>query len=306
MSAEAEANGWIVAATDWIGLSEYDEATVAVMLLTNFTNFAMVPDRLHQGMLNTLMLNKLLTQSEFRWESVMMSAGAPMASNVSTDWHYTGNSQGGIMGGVYMAASSEVLTGVCGVPGGPYSLLLPRSTDFGTLFDILKARYPRSIDRTGMLAAIQALWDRMDPGGWAAYITNPANPLPGTPPKRVIWHYGLGDAQVTWLGAHAVAHSAGAVMFASQVHDGNETLAQFDKVPDTTVITSGNAIMGWDYGFPLVPFINVPPSDGIDAHECPRRTPAAQQQMAHFFVTGEIINTCNGPCVTTHPDGCGT
>ena len=60
-----------------------------------------------------------------------------------------------------MAASSDVSTGVLGVGGGPYALLLPRSSDFAELFDILKIRYPRSIDRMSILALMQSLWDRM-------------------------------------------------------------------------------------------------------------------------------------------------
>lgn len=36
--------------------------------------------------------------------------------------------------------STDVTRGVCGVPGGPYALLLPRSKDFNDLFLILKAR----------------------------------------------------------------------------------------------------------------------------------------------------------------------
>jgi len=121
-----------------------------------------------------------------------------------------------------------------------------------------------------------------------SYITNPNPPLPNTPSHRAIWHYGLGDAQVTWLGAHALALSAGAVMFKSQTSVGNESLAHFSFVPDDAVLTSGNAIVGFDYGFPTVPFVNVPPTDGIDAHECPRRTPSAQEMMAHFFITGAL------------------
>ncbi len=210
------------------------------------------------------------------------------------------------MGAVYMAASTEVTRGVLGVGGGPYALLLPRSTDFSTLFTLLKVNYPRSVDRMGMVALIQAIWDRMDGSGWASYISAPANTLPGTPSHRVIWHHGLGDAQVSWLGAHAIALSAGAVMFKSNVAEGNETLSQFTFVEDAAVVTSGCAIVGFDYGFPIVPFQNTPPTNGIDAHECPRRTPAAQAQMAHFFFTGEIINTCGGACVQPHPDGCGT
>lgn len=69
------------------------------------------------------------------------------------------------MGGVYMAASTDVTRGVLGVGGGPYALLLPRSSDFSELFDILKIRYPRSLDRMLILALMQTLWARMDPAG---------------------------------------------------------------------------------------------------------------------------------------------
>jgi hypothetical protein len=152
------------------------------------------------------------------------------------------------------------------------------------------------------LTLMQALWDRMDPSGWSSYIPGG---LPNTPSHRALFHYGLGDAQVTWLGCHAVALSAGAVMFESNAAMGNETLTQFNLVPDGTVVTDSSGIMGFDFGLPLVPFINVPPSSGYDAHECPRRTPQAQAQMAHFFFTGEIINTCGGKCVITPPpDNC--
>ena len=72
--------------------------------------------------------------------------------------------------------------GVCGVPGGPYALLLPRSKDFNDLFLILKARreslhaparpagagasepsslaVPRSLDRISLIGLFQLLWDR--------------------------------------------------------------------------------------------------------------------------------------------------
>ncbi len=216
-----------------------------------------MPDRLHQGMLNALVLMKLLTQSAFVRDPAVTFGGKSVVSTDPADWHYTGNSQGGIMGGMYMAATTDVRTGVLGVGGGPYALLLPRSSDFAELFDILKLRYPRSMDRMAILALMQSLWDKSDPAGWAGYITpestpgGPLAPLPGTPSHRVIHHYGLGDHQVTWLGCHAIAASTGAVMFASNVVEGNETLSYFTTVPDQTVLTSGNAVVGADFGFPV-------------------------------------------------------
>jgi hypothetical protein len=302
LADEGTEYGYVYGATDWIGLSEYDEPTVIVMLAESFTDFAIVPDRLHQGMLNALVLMRMMTQSSFTTDPAVTFNGHSVFSTNRSDWHYTGNSQGGIMGGVYLAASTDVERAVLGVGGGPYNVLLPRSTDFGDLFDLLKLRYPRSLDRMASLTLMQALWDRMDPSGWSSYIPGG---LPNTPSHRALFHYGLGDAQVTWLGCHAVALSAGAVMFESNAAMGNETLTQFNLVPDGTVVTDSSGIMGFDFGLPLVPFINVPPSSGYDAHECPRRTPQAQAQMAHFFFTGEIINTCGGKCVITPPpDNC--
>jgi hypothetical protein len=85
------------------------------------------------------------------------------------------------------------------------------------------------------------------------------DPLPNTPPHTIIFHYGMGDAQVSWLGCHTIARSAGASMFASnvrwgmpalrvvvdatQVHHGllsrvgNETLSGFNFYPDDAVVT---------------------------------------------------------------------
>ena len=50
------------------------------------------------------------------------------------------------------------------------------------------------------MAVIQQLWDRAEPSGFIDVI-GPSNPLPNTPTQAVLLHYGLGDAQVTWLGA---------------------------------------------------------------------------------------------------------
>lgn len=136
----------------------------------------------------------------------------------------------------------------------------------------------------------------MDPAGYVGRIGG-ARVLPGTPAHRVLFQAGLGDAQVSWLGVHTSARGAGAAVFASCVREGNETLSGFALLPDGAAATSGSVLQMWDFRVPLVPFVNVPPSDANDTHERTRRTAAAQAQMARFFFTGEIINTCGGPCV---------
>jgi pimeloyl-ACP methyl ester carboxylesterase len=249
-----------------------------------------------------VVLTALTRQADFVTHPALTFNGSTVISTAPGDIHYFGNSQGGIMGTLFLSVSPHIARGVLGVGGGPYALLLARSTDFGSLFDVIKLRYPRPQDRISVLTIIQALWDRADPAGYMPLLTDGG---PSGLPHRALWQYGLGDAQVTWLGAHLLAHSVGAVMFASQLPEGNESLAYFPAVPDATVLTDGHAIQGYSFDLPQVPFVNVPPSDGFDAHECPRRTPAAQAQMARFFYTGEIANACGGPCVTTPPpDNC--
>jgi hypothetical protein len=150
------------------GLSEYDEATVIVMMAGGdggFTDFKIVPDRLHQGMLNAIVLMRMVTSPAFVKDASVTFNGKQVISTSPSDRFYNGNSQGGIMGGVYMAVSPDVTRGVLGVGGGPYALLLPRSSDFSDLFTILKIRYPRSIDRMIILTLMQMLWDKMDPAG---------------------------------------------------------------------------------------------------------------------------------------------
>ena len=52
--------GYVLAASDWIGLAEYDEPFVADMMVSNLTDFRMVADRCTQGVINALMLMRML------------------------------------------------------------------------------------------------------------------------------------------------------------------------------------------------------------------------------------------------------
>lgn len=111
-------------------------------------------------MLNALLLMKMMTQSRFVHDPAVTFNGTSVISVTPSDWHYYGNSQGGIMGSVYMGVSTDVTRGVSGVGGGPYSLLLPRSSDFSVLFDVIKARYDDPVDIITFMPLLQSLWDR--------------------------------------------------------------------------------------------------------------------------------------------------
>jgi hypothetical protein len=289
----ADQYGHILIATDWLGLSEYDAPWVYDVVLTDLTKFQIVPDRCQQGVLLALTAMRLLVEGNFAKDPNMMFNGKTVLNNQSQHF-YTGNSQGGILGAVYMATSTDVTRGVLGVGGGSYSLLCPRSEDFTALFDILKERYTKDpLDRMGAIMTIQQLWDRAEPSGYMNYLTN--RTLPNSPAHHVIMQHGLGDAQVTYVGAYSVMRSANAVMYESNVNEPNEYLYGFPFIKDTDIATDA-AIVTWDFpGIAPVPETNIPPPVG-DTHEYVRRQNTSQAMMYNFFLTGQIKNTCEGPC----------
>ena len=291
---EANREGYVLIAVDWWGLDENDAIYVALMLGFDITRFKIVPDRCSQGVVNALLSMRLL-RGALSQSKYLTFNDVPVLDENSPAFYY-GNSQGGILGAVYMAVTTDVERGTLGVPGGPYSLLLPRSVDFNTLWDGIAPKYSDAIDRMFLFPFLQTLWDRADPGGYMSWIINPA---PGTPNHNVLIHYSVGDAQVTYLGAYAIGRSVGAVMFESNAKEANQTTFGFPYISDTD-ISDGPLISGWEYpGVPAVPQMNVPPPKKFDTHGDTRKQASAQTQMATFFKAGKIVNTCGGTCKGT-------
>jgi len=295
MYEDATDYGYVICASTWIGLSSQDVPAMAEIIGRDLTDFQYIPDRTIQGVVNALGLMTML-KGKFGQDPEMLTTtdGLPIINPEKTA--YFGNSEGGIFGTVYMAASQDVKRGLLGVPGGPYSLLLPRSLDFGAEFDIMKLRYNDPVDRLNLMQVMQLLWDRAEPAGFMKAVSR--DPLPDTQPKEVLLHYGLGDAQVTWLGAQAIARSVDAVQYASSAKENGESFFGLELIADDVVVTGRSGIQGWDYGSAQAPLVNTPPSDEGDTHGCPRNDDRAQVQMGAFFLTGQISNVCGGTCVT--------
>jgi hypothetical protein len=286
---QADRYGYILAATDWWGMSQWDAVNVTWMMLRDISDFPIIPDRSTQGMVNALLLMRMM-MGDFSRDASVTFDGVPV---IDTDQrNYYGNSQGGILGGVYMAVSTDVQYGTLGVAGGPYGLLLPRSADFNPFYAILKGRYPNGLDQILGISIMQMLWDRAEPSGYIGSITS--NPLPNTPVHRVLFQYGLSDAQVSYLGLYTMARSVGAVMFEGNVSEGAETLYGFPFISGST--STKSVAVGYDFGMPDVPVINIPPDEENDTHEKPRRELTAQDQMNLFFRTGTIQAFCSGGC----------
>ncbi len=281
--------GFSIFAVDWTGMKNEDIGDIELMMAQDVGNFAMIPERTHQGFAEFVAAERMMTGTMATDDAMKFAPEGGEAVSVidPTQLWYYGNSQGGILGGAYLALNPDIPRGVLGVPGTPYSLLLQRSADFTPFFGLLQNVYPDQRDITFFMSWMQDLWDSGDASGYAAYMN--ADPLDGVA-HEVLVQDAIGDAQVTTLGAQNMARAYGAVQVADQPYEDIYGVEQVSS-PHT-----GSAIAEYFHNTPDIPPSDVPPDDAYDTHEDTRRTVSAQQQLYHFLTTGEVVNYCDGVC----------
>jgi len=276
----------ILFAVDWVGMAEDDVATIVGVLGSgNLHDFAAVPDRGQQGILNFILATRMML-GDFATDPSLTYQGEPAMFDTSAAYYF-GNSQGGIFGASLMAVQVDVTRGMLGVPGQPYNILLNRSVDFDSFFQIVKGAYPDPIDIQVVLGLIQMLWDRAEPNGYSHHIRNP---LPNTPAHEVLLNVAIGDHQVTTLGAHIMARSIGEVVNMAPVN------RSIWGLPEVEGSHTGSAMVEFDFGLPPEPTVNIPMKEGEDPHGGPRKTAAANASMNKFFREGIVETFCDGAC----------
>ncbi len=280
--------GWIIFAMDWTGMKGLDQGAISLMIVEDLGQFAMIPERSLQGFTEfhvglQLFKGPLVEDEHFMVADSVSGELKPLID--PTRLYYYGNSQGGIYGAAYAAISNDIERAALGVGGGPYHLLLTRSKDFDPFFVLFETMYPDPAHVGLWLGYIQTLWDESEGAGYARTFST--DPIDGNPAKQVLQQVALGDNQVTTLGAEFLARGHGA----SFLEEPARTAWGIDTV---TGPTTENILVEYDYGI-HEPFTNTPPSDP-DPHEWPRRELTGQDQIAHFFETGEIKNFCDGVC----------
>jgi hypothetical protein len=283
----ADTYGYILAAVDMWGMSSSDVPSITLVLTNDLAGLNIIPDRSHQGMLNQILIMKLVA-GRLSNDPLMIYNGQSLVD--STRRFYWGISQGGILGAVYLAVSNDITKAHLGVPGAPYPLLLARSVDFDPYFTIIKSRYSDPIDRIMVLSLLGLLWDRLEPSGYLNLIKADSS-------KRALIDYANGDAQVSYLGAYFMTRSIGGRVFTNNVHCLNETTPIFDIPVLATLgpITQGSVMIGFEYeGIGCGPVENIPPNGSTDTHSQPRNDARNKANMDSFFRKGEIYDICNG------------
>lgn len=279
-------NGFIPFGVDWSGMASEDVIPITLALSRGeLHGFATIPDRLHQGIVNALLAMRMMLGGPLSEHPAMQPDGENVFD--TSEGFYTGDSQGGIFGGVYMSLSTDVTRGILGVPGQPYNLLLNRSVDFDPYLTLMRQAFDDGVNIQIGIVSMQMLWDRAEPGSYTRHIRQDL--FPNTPQHEVILQVAMGDHQVTNLGAHLMARAIGAPL----ITPATRPVWGIEEVAPPHM---GSAIVEWDYGLPPDPLTNTPQRMGDDPHGSVRRNPTALAQSLHFFQTGEIIHTCDGVC----------
>jgi Thrombospondin type 3 repeat len=327
-------------AADWWGMSFVDLPTVAT-ILADGSNFPSLPDRAQQGFLNFMILGRAAAHPEgFASDTAFQQDGDSLLKTADDDGTYLvydGNSQGGIMGGALVAVSPDISRGILGVLGMNYSTLLNRSVDWEGEYDPADAAsgmaeaiqkgfeeqnpdpvfdqaedsippysypfynsYRDPVERQIVFSLMQMLWDRGEANGYAHHMTD--DPYANTPPHEVMLQAAFSDHQVANVSAEVEARTVGAPLMTPNLDLGRHWA--LDPFIDTaTYPHRGSALIYWDSGNATPPNGNLPPSQGGDPHGHPRDERAASWQEAHFLLTGEMYDVCQGGSYLTkrHP-----
>ncbi len=224
LQAMGQEHDFLFCATDWVGMACTDlpperrreaspscsrrsrpatapntpdcDVPTAVEDETDLSNFPQLVDRVDQSFVNFMYLGRLMIHPDGFAQNPAFQDAAGHSVIDTRRLFYDGNSQGGIFGGSLIALEPDLQRGTLGVSGMNYSLLLPRSSDFGTgeppqpnptdpesaipdYAYFLYRSYPDQLERPLVFSLIQQMWDHSDPDGLAAHMTS--DPLPDTP-----------------------------------------------------------------------------------------------------------------------------
>jgi hypothetical protein len=285
LRALADTYGFVLAATDWQGMAAADLATIAGFI-GDLSGFRKLPERLHQGVLNQLVLGQLLKAPDGLSADAAFKYGGVSVID-ATNVYFYGISQGGILGGTVMALTQHATRGVLGVPAANFSTLLQRSVPFNAYAQAVGAAYPDELDRILGFPLTQQLWDRTDPNGW--YHHTVSDPLPGTPAHKVLVHMATGDSEVSNLATQIMVRSLGIPQL-------KPVVSTYFGISEADGPFDGSAMVESDGHYGAPPITNTPPAAN-GAHGAMREVPAIQQQVDRFLRPDGVVQSfCDGAC----------
>ena len=278
----------VAASTEWQGMCAQDLVTVGTAL-SSMGDFDAVPERMMQGMINQIVMIRSLLGA-CRELPELMHEGHSVIGEGTAD--FIGISQGSINGLTFMALSPDVERAALLVGGINYSTMIPRSSNWPDYERIMDSFYDQRIDRELLMTVVEGLWEQSEPAGWVTHVI--ADPVPGTPTKKLLYQVARDDSQVPNIASDAAARTMGLpVLSTSIIHPWG-----------LSVVEPGaeNAMVYYDLGVPVQANTNAPPEFDNDAHGQQRGIDSAQRQIDAFLRDdGTIQNFCDGDCGADEP-----
>lgn len=272
----ADELGAIVVATEWRGL-EADGRIDALEVAGDFGLFPLITDRLVQAHVNQQTLMALVREGGLLDDPFFEGLADP------DTLLYYGISLGGIEGQVLMAQHPPVEAAVLHVPGGMWSTMLERSTQWPLFELVMDETVPSPHDRQLLYAISQLYWDPVDPVSWTREFGD----------ELLLFQESIGDEQVPNMTTEALVRSAGVPL-----------LEPYVRLPyDVDVVGEGgpgaSAMVQFDTQNGEPEDVNRPPSPS-GAHQDARMFPGAWRQTAAFLdpaQLGTVVHFCGAlPC----------
>ena len=325
-------SGLTICASEFAGMADEDVFPTTLGIINDLSGFKKMADRIQQGLLDFTFVGRAMVNTAgmpalpaFQ-NGDGTTSGTPVIGGAKK-LAYFGISEGGILGGSLTAIAPDLTNSVLNVPGMSYATLLPRSTDFAEFAQFLYPAYPDQKIRPHLFTLMQMLWDRGEASGYVHNLTD--NPLPNTPPHRVLLQTSFGDHQVANVTAEMEARTLGLHARGPVISPGRSTdVTPFWNIPLAGALPfAGSAISQWDtgptrlIGTPGVderyvgtdapPTANIAPvsstdgevKDGVyvpptrgsgdDPHGAPGDSVAARQQLGAFLNTGTLTEVCD-------------
>jgi hypothetical protein len=288
---------------DITGMNPVDDTPLVEAAISNDFKYAQALfERQTQGHLNQILAMRFMIQNWAQLVADPKVAPTGLSAGIvdPTLAVYRGDSQGGIMGGVYTAISPDIKRALLGETGMPYNLLLERSQDWSQFKLLFAGAYNSGQSQQIALGLFQMWWDTTEPTGYDAHITS--SPLPcascsggTTPTKQVLLYDGIGDCQVTPWAAHIVARTVGAKQLSPAARE------IYGVTDASSIEPPGSAIVEWSFGLPQAPLTDMGPAmaccgSNNDPHDKISLLQPAYDQIDHFYRTGEIKAYCNDVC----------
>jgi hypothetical protein len=275
-------------AMDWRGMSLFDLPVVIKTLIGNPDQFQSVRDNLIQGYAEKLALQHFARNGMLDWLKID-GVNLPTENNEQPASVFYGISQGGILGGGYLALSGNTTLidrGVLGSPGTPFTAVLTRSLDFIEYDTLLLFNFYNNRQVRLLLSLIQMGWDSVESAGLLAPPVDRYEPLP-----RTLLQAGLGDPIVPTGACEAMTRA----MHGSTLPNNPRTIFGVPvespgngtwKGPEVTLTE-----LIYEEEYVSLPMDNTLPWAN-SVHWCVRWDAALTKQVEEFTNTGRIIDPC--------------